>query len=158
LLSSDWKVEKEGLVILKSRKSPRDLSIFLGQTEVPNTPMQVFETVCNEDLMKVWDPTVVERRFLTATSDNIYTAYWRRKGGSGVRSRDFVVLTAVYLEPNGDIWMISSSEKSIEAQAPANRAKAIRAQVYLCAQIMQKTERGTKISFIIEHNFGGLVP
>jgi len=158
LLSSDWKVKKEGLVTLKSRKSPRDLVIFLGQTEVPNTPMQVFETVCNDDLMKVWDPTVVERRFLTAKSDNIYTAYWLRKGGAGVRSRDFVVLTAVYLESNGDIWMISLSEKSIEAQVPANRANTIRAQVYLCAQIMQKTERGTKISFIIEHNFGGLVP
>jgi hypothetical protein len=76
--------------------------------------MQVFETVCNDDLMKVWDPTVAERRFLAATSENIYTAYWRRKGGSGARSRDFVVLTAVYLEPNGDIWMISSSDKSVE--------------------------------------------
>lgn len=131
LLYNDWKLEEitRDNVSLKSRKSPRDLTIFLGQTEVPFTPQQVFETIFDDKLRKVWDPTVAERRDLPVSSANIYTAYWRRNIVDLAWWRDFVVLTAVYPLPNGDFWIISTSDESIEALAPVSLLKAIRAKM-----------------------------
>ena len=131
--------------------------IMKATTEVAYTPLQVFEALSRDDLIKIWDGNVEQRTYLKGITEDIYAAYWVRKGASGVLPRDFTVLTYVYRE-NDDLWIISFSEKSVDQFVPKKEKFFVRAQLYLTAQVLQKTETGTMISNIIEFDFKGFVP